>query len=97
MQTYLSTPLWATNRVKAATGWDSANNGVDPSVYTDPVDQISAKYLTDPKATFRFDASDLMPAAVGSGQEWKSLTAWFAQGQSTAQVAKDIDGAWPTG
>jgi alpha-glucoside transport system substrate-binding protein len=97
VQTYLSTPLWATNRAKAATGWQSANNGVDPSAYTDPVDQLAAKYLTDPKATFRFDASDLMPAAVGSGQEWKSLTAWFAQGQSTTQVAKDIDGAWPTG
>ena len=53
--------------------------------------------MADPKATFRFDASDLMPAAVGSGQEWKSLVAWFAQGQSTAQVAKDIDAAWPTG
>ncbi|MDQ1486047.1 MAG: alpha-glucoside transport system substrate-binding protein [Actinomycetota bacterium] len=97
VQTYLSTPLWATNRAKAATGWQSANSGVDPSVYTDPVDQLAAKYLTDPKATFRFDASDLMPAAVGSGQEWKSLTAWFAEGQSITQVAKDIDGAWPTG
>jgi alpha-glucoside transport system substrate-binding protein len=97
VQTYLSTPLWATNRIKAASGWVSANQGVDPSVYTDPVDALSAKYLTDPKATFRFDASDLMPAAVGSGQEWKSFTAWFAEGQSIAQVAKDIDGAWPTG
>ena len=97
VQTYLSTPLWATNRIKAASGWVSANNGVDPSAYTDPVDALSAKYLTDPKALFRFDASDLMPAAVGSGQEWKSLTAWFAEGQSITQVAKDIDAAWPAG
>jgi alpha-glucoside transport system substrate-binding protein len=96
VQSYLSTPDWATSRIKVAHGWVSANQGVDKNVYTDPVDQISAKYLTDPKATFRFDASDLMPAAVGSGQEWKSFTAWFAEGQSISQVAKDIDAAWPS-
>jgi alpha-glucoside transport system substrate-binding protein len=95
VQTYLSTPEWATSRIKVATGWVSANQGVDKSVYTDPVDQLSAKYLTDPNATFRFDASDLMPAAVGSGQEWKSMTAWFGSGQSIQQVTKDIDAAWP--
>jgi alpha-glucoside transport system substrate-binding protein len=56
---------------------------------------LSAKYLTDPNATFRFDASDLMPPAVGAGQEWKSLTAWFAEGKSIQQVADEIDAAWP--
>jgi alpha-glucoside transport system substrate-binding protein len=96
VQNYLSTSDWATSRVKVAPGWVSANGGVDKSVYTDPIDQLSAKYLTDPKATFRFDASDLMPAAVGAGQEWKSMTAWFGQGQSIAQTAKDIDAAWPS-
>jgi alpha-glucoside transport system substrate-binding protein len=95
VQTYLSSPEWASSRVKVATGWVSANSGVDKSLYTDPVDQLSAKYLTDPNATFRFDASDLMPAAVGAGQEWKSMTAWFGSGQSITQVAKDIDAAWP--
>lgn len=95
VQNYLSTAEWATSRIKVARGWVSANQGVDKSVYTDPVDQISAKYLTDPKATFRFDGSDLMPAAVGAGQEWKSMTAWFGEGQSITQTAKDIDAAWP--
>jgi alpha-glucoside transport system substrate-binding protein len=95
VQNYLSTSDWATSRIKVAPGWVSANEAVDKSVYVDPIDQLSAKYLTDPKATFRFDASDLMPAAVGAGQEWTSMTAWFAQGQSITQVAKDIDAAWP--
>jgi alpha-glucoside transport system substrate-binding protein len=96
VQNYLSTAAWATSRIKSSTsGWVSANQGVDKSVYTDPIDQLSAKYLTDPSATFRFDASDLMPAAIGSGQEWKSMTAWFAQGQSIKQVAQSIDAAWP--
>ncbi|MCX5210519.1 ABC transporter substrate-binding protein [Kitasatospora sp. NBC_00240] len=95
VQNYLSSSDWASSRVKTATGWVSANQGVDKSLYTDPIDQLSASKLTDPTATFRFDASDLMPAAVGSGQEWKSLTAWFAEGQSIQRVTADIDGAWP--
>ncbi|MEZ0094336.1 ABC transporter substrate-binding protein [Streptacidiphilus sp. EB129] len=95
VQNYLSTAAWATARVKVAPGWVSANKGVDPATYTDPIDQLSAKYLTDPSATFRFDASDMMPAAVGSGQEWKSFTAWFAQNQSVQKTAADTDAAWP--
>jgi len=96
VQNYLSSAEWATSRVKVATGWVSANSGVDKSLYTDPIDALTAKYLTDPDATFRFDASDLMPAAVGSGAEWKAMTAWFGQGKSIDQTASDIDAAWPS-
>jgi alpha-glucoside transport system substrate-binding protein len=95
-QSYLSTPEWATNRIKAATGWVSANTGADQSAYTDPIDKLSAKYLTDTSATFRFDASDLMPAAVGAGTEWKAMTSWFAEGKSIQQVANDIDAGFPS-
>ena len=96
VQNYLSTPDWADSRIKVAPGWVSANQKVDQTLYTDPIDKLSAKYLTDPNSTFRFDASDLMPAAIGSGEEWKAMTAWFGQGQSIQQVASDIDGAWPS-
>ena len=96
VQTYLSTPDWASSRVKIATGWVSANNGVDKSLYTDPIDQLSVKYLTDPTATFRFDASDLMPAAVGSGKEWSEMTSWFGENKDTNSVLSTIDGAWPS-
>jgi alpha-glucoside transport system substrate-binding protein len=96
VQTYLSTPAWATSRVKVATGWVSANNGVPASAYTDPIDKLSSQLLTDPKATFRFDASDQMPSAVGSGAEWTQFTAWFAENKSTDAVLKAIDSAWPT-
>ncbi|MGW4806879.1 ABC transporter substrate-binding protein [Kitasatospora sp. NPDC004272] len=95
VQNYLSTSEWASSRVKTSPGWVSANQGVDKSLYTDPIDKLSAESLTDPAATFRFDASDLMPAAVGSGAEWKALTAWFAEGQSIQKTASDIDAAWP--
>jgi len=65
VQNYLSSPEWADSRIKVAPGWVSANTKVDQSLYTDPIDKLSAKYLADPNSTFRFDASDAMPAAVG--------------------------------
>jgi len=96
VQNYLSSPEWASSRIKVAPGWVSANEKVDQALYTDPIDKISAKYLADPKATFRFDASDAMPAAVGSGAMWKGMVDWFGSGASSADVAKAIDAAWPT-
>jgi alpha-glucoside transport system substrate-binding protein len=95
VQNYLSSPEWADSRIKVAPGWVSANQKVDQSLYTDPIDKLSAKYLADPNATFRFDASDAMPAAVGAGAEWKAMVAWFGSGSSIAAVAKQIDDAWP--
>ncbi len=94
-QTYLSSGEFATLKVKAG-GWVSANSAVPLDAYTDPISQLSAKYLTDAKATFRFDASDLMPAAVGAGAEWKQLTAWIAEDQDTTKTLQNIDAAWPS-
>ena len=94
-QTYLSSAEFATNKVKEGT-WVSANSGVPLDAYAPgSIDQLSAKYLTDPTGTFRFDASDLMPAAVGAGAEWTEMTAWFAEDKPTAEVLKAIDAAWP--
>ncbi len=95
VQNYLSSPEWADSRIQVAPGWVSANQKVDQSLYTDPIDKLSAKYLADPNATFRFDASDAMPAAVGSGAEWTQMVSWFGQGKSVDSVAKAIDAAWP--
>jgi alpha-glucoside transport system substrate-binding protein len=95
-QNYLSSADWADSRISVARGWVSANQKVDQSLYTDPIDKLSAQYLTQKDATFRFDASDLMPAAVGSGAEWTAFTAWFGQGLSIDTVAKQVDAAWPS-
>ncbi len=84
VQNYVSSAEWADARIKVAPGWVSANTKVDQSLYTDPIDQLSAKYLANPQATFRFDASDAMPAAVGSGAEWKAMVDWFGSGMSIA-------------
>lgn len=93
-QTFLSSAEFATAKVALGT-WVSANSGVPLETYANPIDKLSAQYLTDPNGTFRFDASDLMPAAVGAGAEWKELTAWFAEDKSTKDVLTAIDAAWP--
>jgi alpha-glucoside transport system substrate-binding protein len=95
-QTYLSSPEYATARAEQPDGFVSANNGVDLAVYDDnAIAKLSAELLTNPDGTFRFDASDLMPAAVGAGAEWKEMTAWFAEDKPTADVLSAIDAAWP--
>jgi len=95
VQTYMASPDFHTK--KAALGnWVSANSGVPLDTYAaDSIDQLSAQFLTDPSGVFRFDASDLMPAAVGAGEEWVQMTAWFAEDKPTAEVLADIDAAWP--
>jgi alpha-glucoside transport system substrate-binding protein len=94
-QTFLSSDTFATEKVKGG-GWVSANSGVPIDTYTDGISKLSAQYLTDSSALFRFDASDLMPAKVGAGAEWKELTAWFAEDKPTADVLTAIDAAWPS-
>ncbi|ADO42987.1 ABC transporter substrate-binding protein [Ketogulonicigenium vulgare] len=44
--------------------------------------------------TFRFDASDLMPGAVGAGSFWTGMVD-FVGGRSAADVAAAIDASWP--
>ena len=94
VQAFLSSAEFATAKASKGT-WVSANSGVPLETYVNPIDQLSAKYLTDPNGTFRFDASDLMPAAVGAGSFWKEMTAWFAEDKPTADVLKAIDASWP--
>jgi alpha-glucoside transport system substrate-binding protein len=67
----------------------------DPSVLPDPIQQLSAELLTDPEATFRFDASDLMPGAVGSGSFWSEMTAWIAEDKADEAVLDAIETSWP--
>ncbi len=71
---YLATPqageIWA-----RLGGFASPNKNVDSSVYPDPISKATATALAQAE-TFRFDMSDLAPAAFGGtvGQgEWKIL------------------------
>ncbi|HMM82618.1 MAG TPA: extracellular solute-binding protein [Terrimesophilobacter sp.] len=94
VQEYLSSPEWANSRVKLG-GVISANNGLDPANASSPILSEAIKILQDPKTTFRFDGSDLMPGVVGSGSFWTGMVDWI-NGKSVDEVLKTIDGSWPS-
>jgi len=95
-QAYLSSDTWANNKAKSSPlgGWVSANKGLDKKNLVSPIDKLAAETFQDEKAVFRFDGSDQMPAAIGSGAFWKQATAWIT-GQSTEDTVKKIEAAWP--
>jgi alpha-glucoside transport system substrate-binding protein len=98
-QAYLSSPEWSNAKAKAGSdlgqsGWISANTGLDPANLSNPIDRLSAEILQDETNTFRFDGSDLMPAAVGSASIWRGMTDWIT-GQSTTDSLTFIEQSWP--
>jgi len=94
VQQYLSSPEWANSRVKLG-GVISANNGLDPANASSPILSEAIKILQDPKTTFRFDGSDLMPGVVGAGSFWTGMVDWI-NGKSVDEVLTTIDGSWPS-
>ncbi|MEP1124918.1 MAG: ABC transporter substrate-binding protein [Ilumatobacter sp.] len=77
----------------ALSGFLSAANGQDPSVYQ-PLEQSFLDILAEAQI-IRFDASDLMPADVGAGAFWTEGTS-AVNGDQDAQAAADaIEAAWP--
>jgi alpha-glucoside transport system substrate-binding protein len=57
--------------------------------------KVAADILSNATA-FGFDASDLMPVAVGGGAEWTELTSWIQNnGADTDGTLQRIDAAWP--
>lgn len=97
LQTYLSSAEWANIKAKVSgPGWVSSNLNLDVENLKSPVDKLVAEQFQNPDLTFRFDASDLMPAEVGSAAEWKALTDWIARPATTDQETVDkIEAAWP--
>lgn len=93
VQDYTTSVAFANKRA-ALGGWFTSNKNIDTSVYASSFEKGLADQLKA-ASVFRFDASDLMPSAVGSGAEWKQLTAWIT-GQSTKDTVDTIQAAWPS-
>jgi alpha-glucoside transport system substrate-binding protein len=93
-QTYLASEHFVNHRVGFGP-FTTANTALDPENITDnPIGKLSVEILQDQDAEFRFDASDLMPAAVGAGSFWQGMTAWI-NGKSTQEVLTSIEQSWP--
>lgn len=91
---YLATPeaaeVWA-----ARGGFSSANQALDASVYKDELTRKTSSALAEAE-TFRFDMSDLAPAAfgatVGKG-EWQILTDFLSDPDDVDGTAKRLEQA----
>ncbi len=97
VQIYLSSLEWANAKARATPktgGWVSANRKLDLNLIKSPIDQQSARILQDPRNEYRFDGSDLMPAAVGAGSFWTWMTKWVT-GASDAEALDAIEESWP--
>jgi alpha-glucoside transport system substrate-binding protein len=68
-------------------------NGVSLDWYPSDTQRGYAEILMNAD-TFRFDASDLMPGAVGAGSFWTGATDWVG-GASLDEVLATIDASWP--
>lgn len=89
---FMSSPEFADARVSEG-GAISANLNADPSKASSPFLTEAMELLQDPNTTVRFDASDLMPATVGSGSFWKGMVDWI-DGKDQATVLEDIQAGY---
>ncbi len=89
---FMSSPEFADARVSEG-GAISANLKADPNKASSEFLVEAMKLLQDPNTTVRFDASDLMPATVGSGSFWKGMVDWI-DGKDQATVLSDIQAGY---
>jgi alpha-glucoside transport system substrate-binding protein len=91
---YFATPEsgepWA-----AEGSWVSPFNDFDQSLYVAPSLAAQAEIVAD--ADFaRFDGSDMMPGAVGTGAFWTEMVNYIQRGGEDLDTAlANIDAAWP--
>ncbi|MFN3216669.1 MAG: ABC transporter substrate-binding protein [Acidimicrobiales bacterium] len=93
---YIGTAQYADARIAADKGgFLSPNTAHDTSAYSAALDTTLADILVsaDP---FRFDASDLMPGEVGSGEWWSSGTDYVSGSIDLETFLDNVQNAWPT-
>lgn len=82
-------------------GWLAAGGALGPQKdvnldwYGADLERNIAKIASE-ATTVRFDASDLMPGAVGAGSFWKGMTDYFSGSATLDQVLPEIDKSFPS-
>jgi alpha-glucoside transport system substrate-binding protein len=91
--------------VQCAQGGDVASSRVSPNInvgpdcYANEILAEASEILTTAleNDTGRFDASDQMPPAVGSGSFWSEMMTYMQQGpDSVTTVLDEIESSWPS-
>lgn len=78
----------------AAGGALSPHNDADLAWYGSEIERKLAQMVADANV-LRFDASDLMPGAVGAGTFWKYMTDYVSGNVDEDTALKQIDASWP--
>jgi alpha-glucoside transport system substrate-binding protein len=89
---FLKTPI-AHEVWMAQTGFVTPYKAVNVDLYGSAALKKQGEILAN-ATTFRFDASDLMPGAVGAGSFWTGMVD-FVGGKSAQEVADAIQASWP--
>ena len=99
---YYASPAYADNRQRAAnlskgggavlSGFLSPNLGADLSLYQ-PLEQSMLEILAN-ASVFRFDGSDLMPAAVGANSFWVEATSAVNGDKTIDEAMQAIEDSW---
>ena len=92
LMAYLATPtpheIWA-----GLGGFLSPHQDVSLEAYPDTLSKKQAEFLTNAE-TIRFDGSDMMPGAVGTGTFWSGVVEYVA-GEPVKDVLDTIEASWP--
>ena len=89
-------------RRKGLESWISAGSAISANTKT-PAEWYAGAYklkvandIATGATAIGFDASDLMPPAVGQGSFWTGISDWAnSNGSNTDAVLKAIDDSWP--
>ena len=76
-------------------GFLAPNQDVDTSLYPSEIDQTFGEILSEADPV-RFDASDLMPGAVGAGTFWTAAVDIVSGNKSVEEALASVEASWPT-
>ena len=91
---YLTSAEWAQQRAELG-GVATANRGVDVSEVSSDVTVRATRILQSRQSVIRLDASDSMPAEVGTDALWSALTSWTAGDLDAKKALGQAEAAWP--
>jgi alpha-glucoside transport system substrate-binding protein len=92
---FLATPYGPKAWIDIGSGI-AANSTTPPDWYQSYKQGIAGDIVANATAV-GFDASDLMPPAVGAGTFWSKMVEWIdSGGTNTDQILADIDASWPS-
>ena len=88
---FLKTPI-AHEIWMAQSGFLTPHTGVDPALYGDETLRGMGEILLG-ATSFRFDASDLMPAEIGAGAFWTGMVEYLRTGDAAGEAGR-IQATW---